>query len=145
MKIMKEIILLLSVFTLGLSASADYSFTTTQPLYSPSVPYQNYQANQAYQYPQYSQYAQTGYNQTIQPVDYSATQPYAQTYNNQAAYQNPYLAQCQGQYANPYQYRRPYGYGVGNSIVPGLANTTGNSGVVKNIVQSMLYSKLRGY
>ena len=140
-----RISIILTVFIFGLSAYADYSFTTTQPLYpNPMVQPQTYGGIQPYQ--QYPQYQQLN---PAQPIDYTTTQSYAQPYNHY--YQNPYQNQCQGQYINPYQYPRPYGYGnnlpatVVNSAVSGMGNTGGASSIAKNIIQSMIYAKMRGY
>lgn len=123
---MNRIILALIVMTIGLSAQADYTVTTYQPLYPAQItpPVGNYPTTQAYGQP---------YNQAYYPNPY------------QAQYQNQY----QGQFVNPYQYRpNVYGnnlpYSALNPAVTGLG-TTGGSQVVKNIGQSVLYSLLRGY
>lgn len=134
---MNRIILLLIIISMGLSAQAfDWTSLISQP-------YQSYQ-----QYPTYQSYVPNQAVQNAQNIDYSATQAYGQPYN-QAYYQNPYQIQAQGQYINPYQYPRHYGYrnyNVINSAIPALSTTTtGTSSVAKNIGQSMLYSMLRGY
>lgn len=97
----------------GLSAQADYTVTTQQPLY------QDYSSVQPYaQYPQYQQY--------------------------QGYYPNPY--QCQGQYVNPYQYQNPYGYGTAvDPTLSGNGTTGAASSILRNVVQSLLYSRMRGY
>jgi len=137
---MNKIILLLIAATIGLAAQADYTITTQQPLsVNPNYLPVDYAASQPYSqmYPQpYGQgYAQTSASQYPQPY-------------NQAYYSNPYLTQCQGQYANPYAYRNPYStsspYSVVNSALSGLGTTTG-TGVAKTIGRSMLFSLLRGY
>ena len=131
---MNRIILLLLAVTIGLSAQADYSFSTVEPAYQAQPV--NYSTIQSYG----QSYAQ--------PYTQSYAQPYSQQYNQ--GY-NPYLTQCQGQYVNPYQYRNPYAYGNNvpysavNSALSGLRNTNGSTGVVKNIGQSVLFSLLRGY
>lgn len=136
-----KIILFLMAFTIGLASRADYSFTTTQPLYpNQIIQGQNYSAispYQQYQYPQYQQYPSLAASGTTQVV-----QPY---------YQNPYqAAQCQGQYTNPYLYQRPYGYGntlptLINPATSGLGSNNNASSIAKNIVQSIIYAKMRGY
>lgn len=135
---MNKMILLLMALSIGLSVQA-FDWTS---LISPS--YQPYQ-----QYPTYQSYQPYVPNQTIQTtqgIDYTATQAYGQPYH-QAYYQNPY--QIQGQYINPYQYPRPYGYrnyNLINTAIPALSTTTtGTSSVARNIGQSVLYSMLRGY
>jgi len=127
---MSRIILLLIAVTIGLAARADYTVTTQQPWYQGAA----YSMSQPY-----SQTTDTqAYNQT-----------YPQQYN-QSYFQNPYQTQCQVPYVNPYQYRNPYSYGTNlpygavNSALTGLGST-GNSSIVKNIGQSMLFSLMRGY
>lgn len=128
---MNRIILLLIAITIGLSANADYTVQTYQPL----VP-----------------------SQPIQPIDYTTNQPYMQTYNqqysptyNQPYYQNPYQVQSQTQCVNPYQYQNPYTYGsnIPYSAINAATSSIGSGGVapqiMKNIGKSMLYSMLRGY
>jgi len=129
---MNRIILLLLAVTIGLSAQADYSFSTVEPAY-PTQPV-NYSTIQSYD------------QSYTPPYTQSYAQPYSQQYNQ--GY-NPYLTQCQGQYVNPY--RNPYAYGNNvpystvNSALSGLRNTSSSTGIVKNIGQSMLFSLLRGY
>jgi len=146
---MKKIILLLAVILVGLSARADYTVTTTQPVYQAPIQQPiNYSALQPYAQPYTQTYGQN-YGQNY-------VQPYTQQYNPYS--QNPYqTSQCQGNYINPYQYRNQYGYGaspygVGGSVLSGLGGlgglggtSTGGAGIVKNIGQSVLYSMLRGY
>lgn len=128
---MNKMILLLITLSIGLSVQA---FDWTSLL---STPYQSYQQYPTYQ--SYQPYIPTQTVQTTTGVDYSATQAYGQPYH-QAYYQNPY--QIQGQYVNPYQYRRPYGYNIPYNV---LNTTTSGNSVAKNIGQSVLYSMLRGY
>jgi len=114
---MNKIILFLMTMIIGLSAHADYTVQTSQPLYP------------------------------TQAISYSALQSYAPQYN-QGYYQNPYQAQCQGQYANTYPYQGAYGYGnpytAVNPTVAGLGTIGGTPQVLKNIGQSMIYSMIRG-
>jgi len=126
---MNRIILLLVVVSIGLSAQADYTVQTQtfQPSY---------------------------YNQTTQPQYYSNVQSYQQypqyqqcQADSQNNYQNTYQSQYQNQY-NPYQYQRLYGYGNNgllNSSLPGLTGLNGTSPIVRNIAQSLIFAKLRGY
>jgi len=122
---MNRIILLLIAIAIGLSANADYTIQTSQPVYP----------------------AQTYGQQYIQP--------YNQVYNQNPYYQNQNPYQYQAQCVNPYQYQNSYyGYGNNSpytginpalSTLSGLGNTGGTHQIVKNIGQSMLYSMLRGY
>jgi len=146
---MNRIILLLMAMVIGLSAQADYTVTTQQPLYSPQI-YQpvGYSTAQSYSQPYSQQYSQS----YIDPYTQQYAQQYNQQYNqadNQAYYQNPYQTQCQSQYVNPYRYRNAYGnnlpYTVVNSALSGLGTTSGTGVVVKSLGRSMLSSLLRGY
>lgn len=124
---MNKIILLLIAITIGLSVKADYTVQTQtfQPFnYNGAVAPQYYSNVQSYQqYPQYQQCQA----------------------DNQNYYQNPYQAQYQNQYVNPYQYQRSYGYG--NNFQPYLINSglNGTAPIVRNIAQSLIFAKLRGY
>lgn len=122
-----KIALLLIAITIGLYAKADYTVQTYQPIYQ--------------QYPQYQQYQP--YIPT-QATGYSTIQPYNQSYC-----QNPYQAAYTGQYINPYQYQRPYGYGNNLSSIinpiTGYNNTNGTPSIMKNIVRSMIFSGMGGY
>jgi hypothetical protein len=142
---MNKTMLLLIAISIGLSAQADYVVQTNQPLYPAQIAQpQIYSTNQNYQqYPQYQQ-----------PQQYQPYQTYNQGYNpayNQGYYQNPYQTQYQGQIVNPYAYQNQYGYGnnlpptVVTSALSGLGNAGGTPSVLKNIVQSVIFSKLRGY
>lgn len=130
---MNRLILLLVAVLVGLSANADYTVTTNQPLYP--TPVGSYSIAQQPYMQQYNQ----GYYQN----------PYQNQYQGQ--YINPYQVGYQQQYANPYQYQMPYGYrsnspySVINSAISGLGATNGTQGIVKNIGQSILYSMVRGY
>lgn len=130
---MNRIIILLALILIGLSAKADYTVTTQQPLYPNEI--ESYSSIQPYNqgYPQ--QYNQ-GY--------------YQNPYQAQAQYANPYQAGFQQQYINPYQFQNPYGYrnNLSQAINPAiLGNTTtgGAQQILKNIGQAIIYSKLRGY
>lgn len=118
---MNKGILLLIAISIGLSAYADYTVTTQQPLYNAPV------------------------------VDYPMIQPYPQPYAQpyyQNPYQAQYQGQCVNpyQYQAPYLYRRNLPYTALNPAVTGLGTTTTTGGsVAKNIGQSILYSMLRGY
>ena len=145
---MNKTILSLLVIAIGLSAQADYTVQTVQPLYPNQMALpQNYATTQPYQqYQPYQNYNQT-YNQGYSQNPYQTQNQY------QGQVQNPYLGQYQNQY-NPYS--NPYGYGnnnlqstIVNSAVSGLGRTNGVAGgassIMRNVVQSMIYSKLRGY
>ena len=130
---MNKIIFTILAITIGLSANADYTVQTYQPIQG--VDYTNNQL-----------YGQT-YGQNY-------VQPYSQTYGqnyNQPYYQNPYQAQYNTQCVNPYQNRNPYTYGNGlqstlvNSALSGIGSTGGTTGIAKNLGRSMLYSMIRGY
>lgn len=112
---MKKIILLITAIIFGLSAYADYTVTTSQPLYN------------------------------AQPIGYQAFQPYGQSYyQNPYQMQYPGQCINPYQYQNPYLNRSNLPYTMLNPAVTGLGATTGGS-VAKNIGQSILYSMLRGY
>ena len=119
---MNRVLLLLVAVLMGLSAKANYTVTTTQPLYP----------NNVYDYPSVQQPYNQGYYQD----------PY------QAQAQNSYINPYQQPYASPYQ---PYGYrnnipfSILNSATTGLGSSTGTTGIVKNIGRSLLYSMMRGY
>lgn len=130
----RRTILILSAVFIGLSAQADYTVTTVEPLYP----------NQTYGYPPIQQ----PYNQLY-------PQQYNQTYNeecNQGYYHNPYQAGYQQQYMNPYQYQRPY-VGYSNNLPFGITNNAASSlntasvprQIARNVGQSMLLRMLGGY
>ena len=115
---MNKAILILSVILIGLSAKADYTVQTYQPLYPTN------------------------------PIYNSATSPYLQNYEQQypnnpyytqcyGRHMNPY------RYRPHYDYRTNFPYSTANP--PIVDNTTGTNSVVKNIGQSMLFSLIRGY
>lgn len=118
---MNRIILPLLFILIGLSANADYTIQTNQPLYP----------------------AQPGiyYNQGYCPTPYQAQYPqqYVDSYNN-----------YQQQAVNPYLYQRPYGYqnnlpySVINPAINGITTSGGNQ-IVKNIGRNLLYTMMRGY
>lgn len=97
-------------------------------------------------------------SQPLYPIQ-TAGYPLVQPQYTQGYYQNPYMAQNQQQYVNPYiyqqqctnpylyqrQYRNILPYQAANSSVLNGDNTIGNQGIMKNIGQSILYSMLRGY
>lgn len=130
---MKKIIIVLSIFVMGLSVHAlgweDFGYS----------PYQQSVT-------------------TVQPGALSVVQPVNSPYNNMF-YQDPNQVQCEAPYINPYLYRRPYGIinpytGRINPVVqnPYNTNVTTNTTttsvpnqIVRNIGQSMLYSMMRGY
>ena len=154
---MNKTILSLLVIAIGLSAQADYTVQTVEPLYPNQMTQpqnytniQPYQQNPQYQqgqpYQPYQNYNQT-YNQGYYQDPYQTQNPY------QGQVQNPYLGQYPNQY-NPYS--NPYGYGnnnlqstIVNSAMSGLGRTNGVAGgassIMRNIVQSVIYSKLRGF
>lgn len=130
---MKKIIMVLTVFMMGLSVhAAGWAELLSTP----------YSQADSYVVPQVN--------------GFSVVQPANPAYDNMF-YQNPNQIQCQVPYTNPYQYRRPYGqinpysYRV-NPLLQSPYNTTPMSAttnlpkqVVRNIGQSMLYSMMRGY
>lgn len=130
---MKKIIMVLTLFMMGLSVHA----AGWAELLSPPYP-------------------QAGSYVVPQAGGYSVVQSANPTYDNMF-YQDPNQVQCQASYANPYLYRRPYGqvnpynYGV-NPLMQNPYNMSQTAGttnlskqVVRNLGQSMLYSMMRGY
>lgn len=139
MKIINKIMLALFAVAITFSASEAYTVTTTQPIYQP----QNLYSTNPY-YNQYQSYNALTPVQPAQPVVYPGVQPYGQNYN-QGYYPNPYQAQY-NPYANPYGYGNNLPATVVNSAMSGLGrNTGGASGIAKNILQQVIYSKMRGY
>jgi len=118
-----KIMLVLAVIAMGLSANADYSVTTSEPLYNSS------------------------------PISYNEVQPYMTQYNTgyQNPYQTQCQGQYTNQqYINPYAYRNGYGYGYGNpySTINPLLNAWRNNTTTStagNLGKSLLYSLVRGY
>lgn len=122
---MNKKLLLLILFSIGLSAKADYTVQTYQPLYPA----------QTVNYP----VVQQPYNQQYEQYPY------------QTQCSTQYQTQYPNQYVNPYMYPR-YNYGYGNNLPYQIVNpsilgtgSTGGQQVMKNIGQSVLFSILRGY
>ena len=133
---MNRIILLFGVIIFGLINQVEaYTVTTYQPTQS------------------YPQVFSAQPNQGLQSFDYSTNQAYSNPYNqtySQNPYQSPYQVPYQGQCVNPYQYQNPYAYGnnlpyTASPTTSELGTSGGTQQLLKNIAQSIIFSKLRGY
>ena len=137
---MNRFLLLLLAASIGLSAHANYTVTTSQPLYPNGV-----YGYSGVQQP-YNQAYNQGYNQNPYQI-----QPQS-SYVNQSSYINPYQTGYQPGYQTgygntyqPYGYRANVPFSILNSAMTGVGTGAGSTGIIKNIGQSMLYSMMRGY